>query len=744
MGSTVSDVTVLRSNIEEGLAGWITRHCRVLTLLCVISTAIPAYFLRDVRINNSTEVWLGSQSRAYQNYRQFLDKYGNEEFVVIAAQAEDPLSETSLALQRQLVQDLKQIEHIETAFSLCTSADLLSEFRSDWKKQIQENDLFRNLLLGDDGRTFGLFVHLGPMEGCSARKETVQEIEQVIASVLPPEMNYYLAGPPFMNVALDRGCLRSAFRLMPLAIIISLVVLIVVLRSVSALIAVLLAVGITTVWTLGLLVGLGRTLNMITIAVPSILFVLSLSGGIHIASRYLSLMSQEYERTQALKQALSEVIRPVFLSNVTTAFGFGSLLISDMVPVKEFGIFTGLGILLSFCFNITVIPGLFRVLPQRVTPGSKATFHWTARIGTTVFHHYKAVMALSLALFLLTIVLTARTRVKSNVVEFFPEESKVRRDYEFIGEHLTGLYSVEIDASTTNQSGAKLLKALDRLGDQLADRPDVAKVMHYGKIASSFKHIHRPVLMRTSSLPDNPLSDMRKKYRHKEGQTLSLRLSVLIRSMENSDFFDIVDVIHAQAKDLFSNEYSYRITGIAPLANAAQRSLVKTQIASFSIAGTCILLFVGLFMKSFKALLASILPNFLPILSVFSLMVLMNIPLDPATVMIASIAIGIAADDTVHFLAHYKREKQQGHDTLVAIQNSLSIAGRAITYTSIVTSAGFVILLIADFKPIGYFGLFTAVTMVTAWLGDILVLPACVKVLGLWDDCEDRRQKTED
>ena len=112
-------------------------------------------------------------------------------------------------------------------------------------------------------------------------------------------------------------------------------------------------------------------------------------------------------------------------------------------------------------------------------------------------------------------------------------------------------------------------------------------------------------------------------------------------------------------------------------------------------------------------------------------MSLLGVPFDTATVMIASIAIGIAADDTIHFLAHFKTEKRSGLTTIDAVDQSLQKAGRAITYTSVVASAGFVILLLAEFQPIQYFGVFTGLTMLAAWTGDVFVLPACVAHLRL-------------
>jgi predicted RND superfamily exporter protein len=123
-------------------------------------------------------------------------------------------------------------------------------------------------------------------------------------------------------------------------------------------------------------------------------------------------------------------------------------------------------------------------------------------------------------------------------------------------------------------------------------------------------------------------------------------------------------------------------------------------------------------------------------------MVLLDIPLDAATVMIASVAIGIADDDTIHFLSCFRREKRAGRDTLTAIHNSFQNAGRAITFTSVVSASGFAILLLAEFRPIQYFGLLAGLTMITGWMGDVFVLPACVASLNLWNG-RVRREQTQ-
>jgi predicted RND superfamily exporter protein len=154
-----------------------------------------------------------------------------------------------------------------------------------------------------------------------------------------------------------------------------------------------------------------------------------------------------------------------------------------------------------------------------------------------------------------------------------------------------------------------------------------------------------------------------------------------------------------------------------------------------------VLVLIGLFMQSWRALVAAILPNLLPVAGMFAVMVVCDIALDAATVMIASVAIGIAADDTIHFLSHYRRLVKNSATPADAAGECLSRIGRAITFTTIVSVVGFCLMLLAQFKPIQHFGALASVTMVLAWLGDVCLLPVCV--VGLEKKCEVGSEKCE-
>jgi len=711
----------------------LVRHSRWLIIVCLCSVALPAYWLRNARVDNSIEVWIGTRSEEYRTYKRFLDKYGNEEFIVVAAEAEDPLSEGVLGFQEELAERLRQVDGVDGVLDVSKAASLFARRAEDWKDLLHKNILFRNLLLGEDGHTFGLFVWLDPIETPAERKLVVERIESAVAKTAVCQQTVHLAGTPLLNVALDRGSQNATRRFLPVALVASVVILAIMLRHVSGVVAVICAVGVSTVWTIGLMVLAGKTFNMVTVTLPSLLVVLSLSGGIHITARFQSILAGTGDRRTALEEALGEALPPVLLSNVTTATGFGSLMISDMKPVVDFGQFAAVGMLVSFAFNALVVPGVLSWLHAECITVSATRPHWTIAIGRGVVARRAQVLAGALGVAAVSILLMTKIRVESNVLKFFPDDSLVSRDYRFIADKLTGLYTIELDASAESSQGSALLKEIEQLGTQLLARPEVAQVIHYRNIATCLDAVPRPAFASTAPDSENPLRPMQRRYLHTEEGRLSSRLSILVRAMASTDFYALTNFTERQAEQIIRPPASYTLTGVVPLLNSAQRSLVTTQVRSFAIAASVVLALMGLFLWSVRAVAAALLPNLLPIFCLFAAMALLGIPLDAATVMIAGVAIGIAADDTIHFLSCFRREKQSGADSSVAIRRTFEKAGAAITFTSVVAAAGFAILLLAEFKPIQYFGLLAGLTMITAWIGDVFVLPASVSMLRLWD-----------
>ncbi len=713
------------------LTNFLARHCRGFAVLLLVSGLLPASFLPRVRIDNSIEAWLRQESPEFHQYQKFQDRFGNEEFVVAALALEDPLSEAHLTLQQELARDLAAIPGVGMVLSV---PDLCRGLRDlpGWKEGVRSHPFFRGLLIGPDGRNAGLFLMLDRLQGPEARRRIVEGIHRVTSRVEKMGVPVHLAGTPVMSAALDDGSEHSARTFLPVAVVVSLAILFVMLRNPALVIAPLCAVGLSVTWTVGLMAMTGHALNMVTVVLPALLFVLALSNGIHLASRFAHYREGSGDPNQAVRSTLRELIRPVSLSSITTAVGFSVLAVSDMAPVRDLGTFAAIGMLIALVCNLLLVPGMLVLLspgsrPMRAvmqTPGLHRAGMYTARRFIRIF-------LLSVGLAGAGALFATQLTTESNVLKFFPRSSRIARDYAFIGTELTGFYTLEMDLRVSKGDEKAAWDAMKALSKAVTARPDVVRVEHAASLDAFFSEMEDLTM---GGLPAglSALRDaFRSRYRRPEDGFLHLRLSILTRAMESAAFYDLLAFVSDRAKEILPPVVSWETTGVVSLLNDLQRSLVGTQVKSLSMAAALVILMIGVLFRSFRAAAASILPNGLPIFGVLGVMALARIPLDPATVMIASVAIGIAADDTIHFLARYGDERRSGRGPEEATAETIRAIGSALVFTSVVAASGFAMLCLAPFRPIVHFGLLTGLAMLTALAADLLILPPCARLFRL-------------
>jgi len=720
------------------IADWLVRHRFLLLLILLLSLIVPSLLVGRLHIDNSVEVWLDRHSQAFRQYEQFLARYGSEEFVIIAAESDNPLSKESLTFQRNLAGKLKQIPQVEKVLDVPEVYDLLYKGKANAIEQANQSILLKNLLLGEDHKTYGILLWLKQLKGPQARREAVSQIQKIVQDHFGADQPYHLAGTPVLNVALDRQSQKASRTFLPIAIGISIIILFLAVRSIGAVAACILSVAVSVFWTMGIMAALGRTLNMITVVLPSLLFIMALSTAIHLATRFQRYSRETAEKENILRRILQELIPPAALSAITTSAGFASLLISDMQPVADFGLLACLGILISLPCNLILVPTLLSLrfktpsfspsAPARISPALDKLIDAILRLS-----RISLIIALGVAVGCAA--MFSRLKTESNVIKFFPENSNIVRDYTFVAQHLTGLYSIEMDFQTTSTKEKELQADLFQLAKRIDQRKEVARVNYLGQLTGAWSPNAKTVIDLSKFVKAGRLAEyLSAKYRFQGGEKVHLRLSILVRAMDSSDFYGLLDFIKNQTNQIMPNFVSSQITGVVPLLNAVQQNLIHTQIECFALAAVVVLVLIGLLLHSVRAGLASVLPNVLPVCMVFGLMALIQIPLDPATVMIASVAIGLAVDDTIHFLVCYQRARHTGLDYNQAAKETIVKIGPAMVFTSIVAAAGFSILLLAPFRPIAYFGLLTAVTIVSALAADILLMPGCAKLFRLGGD----------
>jgi hypothetical protein len=566
------------------------------------------------------------------------------------------------------------------------------------------------------------------------RNRTVEAIEAAVRQEAGPDFQPHLAGTPLVNVALNRSCAENIVMFVPLALAVSVAVLALMLRNLARIVAPLLAVVSAVTWTMGLMALAGVPLNMVTVALPPLLLVLVLSNGIHLASRFADHLAALGDREAAVRQTLRELIRPAFLTSFTTSVGFGSLVVSEMEPLADAAKLAAAGLMFGLVFNLLVVPGVLSALQRSAAPrGPSLMHHWTSRTGAAISRSWWIVVPVALVATGLGALAISRIVVQSHVLKFLPKDSLVTRDYTWINDRLTGFYTIEIEARTAPEHEDQVLDAMDRLTAALAARRDVSRTIHMGQIVP---FIERVLLIGrlegTDPETERFLADVRQRFRQRADGQVALRLSVIVREHEGIVVTDLVDVTVREARETLPASAAVGITGIVPLLKQSETALIRTQIRSFALAAGISLVLIGVLYRSWRAFLASILPNVVPIVGTFALMALRGIPLDVATVMVASVAIGIAVDDTIHFLACYQDARREGKDAAASTAAAFTKAGRAMVFTSVVAAAGFGMLSLSSFRPLADFGVLTGIAMLTALAGDLFVLPATARLVNLW------------
>ncbi|MEM7586374.1 MAG: MMPL family transporter [Acidobacteriota bacterium] len=703
-------------------------------------TLLTGSVLSELTVDNSIEVWIDREGEAYRTYQEFLDAFGSEEYILLVYRLPDPVELDFLQQLTDVRWSLEEIAGIEQAQCL---SSVYSRFFSllgleAFREELRESPLYRDFLVSADGRYGAIWLVLGGREQMD-RGAIVEAVRAALADNWPGE-RVYLAGSPVIDEALDSGSRRSAQKLFPLVFLLSALLLLAFFQRPYGLVVPFVSVGAGIVWTLALMQVAGRSINMVTLTLPPLLWVLGLSTSIHLLSRTRQLLAAGIELPQAIRQSMRELARPCIYSAVTTALGFGSLMASSMHPVQEMGLFSAVGILLCLASNFLLFPSLARLCPPRPRANTVEEHPVLAALGRLIARHARWIVVGASVIAVVLVVSLLKLRAESNVIAFFKRDAPISITYREVLSDFTGPYSVEILLTPTAPvSSAEVLRRVERLEVSLAEAPGVAKVLSvvdfvkksYQRTLGEAPSVHRlpdseAALAEAWQDTELQLGDELQGFYDSEQGTL--RLSVLAQPMSSEQHRELLSAIRAEL-DALDAEWRPRSTGIVPLLVEMQDRLLESQIRSIALAFLLIGPVIALLLRSVRYAALSLAPNLTPILLALGTMAWLDIALDPATVMIAGIALGIGVDDTIHFLTRYLTLRHEELGLVPAVDSSLQTVGRAMVRTSVITAIGFFVLCFAEFLPLLYFGLFTAIAMLAALIAAMIVLPALLLLM---------------
>ncbi|MBO1223168.1 MAG: RND family transporter [Candidatus Scalindua sediminis] len=753
----------------EQIASIILKYRIVFFILIGLLTGFFGYFARQASTDNSIEVWLNEGDPKLDYYHNFIDKFGDEEFLIVAVNDASIFSSEGIKLIDSIAKKLEKLEGVKNVTSLASvfKDKLSSPYFKDilkkshgkkvidvFKEEVMSDHMYLNNVISGDGKTTAIIatVEKGSPE---SRMKLVNESRNIITTArnefghedIPKD--FYLAGPSIVNAELDRMSQRDIRTFTPVMFAVALVILVILFRNFSGVLIPILTISINTIWAVGLFVIFHNKMNMVSGMLTPLVFIISLATTVHILNRFYQEAKISRDRQRNVVETVRHIGIPCFLACTTTSIGFLSLMVSDVGPVKTTGIFIAAGIMMSFFVCITLVPGILSLFPVSRSSSSGSTprdeklenaevHGMSTFVGNFVNKNTLWIFTFSIIFVGFAIYGITRIKVESNIFESFPENSEISRSTSYIEDNLMGLLPIEIAINAANTGGIfqpEVLDKTEKLQNFLKTIPEVTTSMSVVDYVRKLNKLlgkdksNNQVITRQKAIDYVKLASL-----HGDSIVKSLytkdnnegRVSVRMKNVGSSRYQEIVKGIEQFIEFNFPLSIGCTITGIVPLLMDMQGYLIESQIKTFTLAFILIFICITLLLKSLRIGMISMIPNLIPIAVTLGVMGYLDIRLDVATIMIASVAIGISVDDSIHFLYRFKKEYQENRNYYVSIQRTLSGVGRALVFTTIVATCGFLIFCLSSFKPVQYFGLLTGVTMVSALVADIFILPSCI------------------
>jgi len=752
-----SAYTDLSSNFHSVFLGGILKRPRLVVLIFIIVTIGFGWRIPQISFRTSIYDMVVDRLPETDRYNTFKEVFGSDEIIRLVIRTDDIFTPRNFSVVEEMSGAVAQIPGVRRIISLPVIKKAV-EMSGKWDLQkfreiIQPVTLFKKNLISDDRKTTILTVVLT----IDADKERViRDIQALINNTATP-VSAYQIGMPLVSQAMARYTENDFKRLPPITLLLVAVLLWLIFRNISVTIVVLGAVVSALIWTIGLMGWLKLPLSMMTMVVPVFLIAVGTAYCMHVISSYLACSQHARSRHQAVLESYQSVFLPTILTVLTTAIGLTSLLVNRIPAIHEFALLSCFGIFSLLVILLTAFPAALMLVSQPEVRTARGTngrdgfdrlLHLIVRLN---LKHRKIILVCLGGLVLLGIVGMFFIRVETNPIGFFKAHTSISRHFHDIYQDLSGSFPINIIMDGGEEDffeDPQNVALIQKLQSYLETLPGVDKTISfadYMKLVNYAMNRYRPddymipredfeVRMVINNYKTMLGDDMLTRFMNPTYSKANILLLTHISS--SHDLLTIRDTILSHVKTEFPETLKWDVTGFGMVAAASSHLLTWGQAKSFSLTMIFIFLIMLVLFLSTRVGFIAILPNAFPIIINFGIMGWFGIPLSMVTSLIASIAIGLAVDDTIHYLYRYNREFKKDLDKDRSLRDSILHVGRPVLFTTISIGLGFAVLLFSSFKPTSIFGLLMVITMLAAVIGDLLILPALmlkVELITAWD-----------
>ncbi|MEX0964609.1 MAG: MMPL family transporter [Pseudohongiellaceae bacterium] len=754
----------------------------VLLLLAILLTG------KTIPFDNSTERYFVAGDPTLLEYDNLIELFGDNEYLIVGFEAApsvpdifnaDTLRDIARVSEflefHQYVTQLRSItnfqyihaddDNLRTDYLIEDVEDLINNSAAveEVKSTLNNETLALDTLITRDFRHTRVAARVEHhAETSEAKVQLVQDLYRFVEEANLSSDSYilHLSGYPLAQERFETVSSEDVAVLIPMMVLLMVVILFFSFRSLWATLApwLVIACGILLVQEIQGYIGIPHS-TVDTGALAPTLIIIGIGISVHVLLEFFHYLHAGKDGREAAQSTIINLWRPAFFTAITTSAGFFSLAVTKILPVREFALLGAMGSIALFLFALTLLPALLSFMKKiPATTDRVIDTGIISRITTKVpdftLRNKNRILASGFVVLAFSIWNIPSIVIDSNYVTLFKQSSQVRQDIEYFDEIYRGMMTLDIILDSGEEEGIKdpaYLEQLDEIENWLTGREALGPINslvdylkeinqsmngddpEFYRIPSSREMTAQYLLLYESSGANEDLSDI------KDFENRHARLVVPVINMEASQMQAELEDIEAYLDENYPQLQAI-VTGTMALYTVQDTYISEGMAQSFLIALAVITLFFIALFKSVKYGLLSIIPSVLPIVLAGSFAGWLGISLDQSAVIVFAMTMGIAVDDAIHVMSRYLLAKNEGASTKQAIARAMNESGRAVVFSSLVLVFGFSVLCFASFTTIIYVGLFGAIIMSLALIGDLIMLPA---ILYWADGTEEEPQRVD-
>lgn len=768
----------------QRLGAWVIKNRVVLLIILVISTSIMGYFASQVKLSYEFSKAIPTDNAKYLAYQAFKQKFGDDGNLLVIGIKTDKLFELNTFKAYQTLQtNLKKISNVEDVLSIPTAINLqkneLTEQLSTYKifadSIASQADLdvakanflslpfYTSLLYNSATNAYLMGVRINKDTLNSSRRTLIiAEINMAVEVFeTSTKIETHLSGLPLIRTQIADKVKNEMRYFLIGSLLLSALILLLFFRSISTTLLSLTVVIFGVLWSVGLTHLFGYKISLLTALIPSLVVVIGVPNCIYFLNKYHTNYIQStiedvnVKKINALIDMVSKMGVVTLFCNITAAIGFAVFALTKSTILKEFGLVSGISIMIIFFISFILLPAVLSYLPAPKAAQTKyLTNKWITtfllKLESWVLNHKKPVYIATAAILAFAVVGIFKLKSVTYIVDDLPKTDKIYTDLKFFENNFNGVMPLEIVIDSKKPNGLRkpgVFEKIDSLAHYIGTQKGLSKPL---SLSEGFKFLYQgfsggdslAYSFPNEAIVSKSLAEIRKQLKKEDTAVKNsavtkmflpfidstmqyTRISVSMADVGTKELPVILSGIETRANELFdTTEHIVQLTGTSITFLEGSQFIINGLKESVFWAFLLIALCMLYLFKSVRILVCSLLPNIIPLIITAGVMGWVGVPLKPSTVLVFSVALGIAIDITIRFLVNYKQELTHYNNNVIeTVKATIKNTGLSIVYTSLVLTAGFIIFCLSGFGGTKALGWLTSLTLLVATITNLVLLP---------------------